>query len=84
MTKPTTNKYASSQAEQISLNSTKGNRKLFENDAYESISQSLFATAKSCHQANGDASTTQHKLLETFHAGLMRLNQSVDEKLNKK
>ncbi|XP_055321855.1 uncharacterized protein LOC129577963 [Sitodiplosis mosellana] len=84
MAKSNNSKYNSSQMDQSSSSNGRGNRKLFENDAYESFAQSLFSTAKSCHQAGSSTQATQRKLLETFHAGLSRLNQDIDKKLNQK
>lgn len=85
MAKPNANKFTSSQGEQsTNINGIRSNRKLFENDAYESFSQGLFATARSCHQTNADTSATQRKMLETFHANLMHLHQHIDDKLSKK
>lgn len=86
MSKPnSSSKYnSSSQADQSNSNNSRGNRKLFESDAYESFAQNLFSTAKSCHQSGSSTQATQRKLLETFHAGLTRLNQDIDKKLNQK
>lgn len=85
MAKPNSSKHNNaSQIDQSNSSNSRGNRKLFENDAYESFAQSLFSTAKSCHQAGSDVHTTQRKLLETFHSGLTKLNQDIDDKLKKK
>lgn len=81
MSKPSTSKFTLTQSDE---NNSRGNRKLFENDAYETISKSLFATAKSCHQAGNKVEITQRKVLESFHAGLSRLNEDIEAKLKKK
>ncbi|XP_031629189.1 tesmin isoform X2 [Contarinia nasturtii] len=76
------NKYNTLQMEQGT--SSRGNRKFFENDAYEKFSQSLFSTARACHQAGNSAEVTQRNLLERFQAGLTQLNDDIDKKLNQK
>lgn len=84
MSKSNNSKYNSSQADQSNASNSRSNRKLFENDSFETFSQSLYATAKACQQAGSNSQTTQRKILETFHAGLIRINQDMDKKLNQK
>lgn len=79
--KPFSIKPNTSQMDQSSSTNPRGNRNLFEKGTYDMFAQSLFATAKACHQARNDVHTTQRKLLETFHAGLTRLDKDIDDKL---
>lgn len=73
-----TSNYNSSQTDYGA--STRGNRKLFENDAYEKYSKSLFSTAKSCDQAGIIAKDTQRKLLNTFCEKLLEIKEDLDKK----
>lgn len=70
--------------DQGSASNGRGNRKLFEDDAYEKYSQRLFAAAKSSSEADDTTQQTQRKLLETFHASLVNINQELDKKKNQK
>lgn len=83
-TSESSNKYTTFQMDQNSASSSRGNRKLFDSDTFETFTQSLFATAKTCHQAKYDDNTTERKLLETYHAGLVRIKEDIEKKLNKK
>lgn len=65
-------------------NGARAGHNLFERDAYESFAQSLFSAAKSCHQNQSDVNTTHRTLLETFHAGLSRINQDIENKSRQK
>lgn len=56
------------------------NRNLFESGTYETIANSLFATAKQCHQNRCDDNTTTRKILETFQAGLSRIHEDIEKK----
>lgn len=77
-------KYATFQMDQNSASGSRGNRKLFDRDTFDSITQSLFATAKACHQAKCEDKITERKLLETYHAGLVRIKDDMEKKLSKK
>lgn len=65
-------------------NGARAGHNLFERDAYESFAQSLFSAAKTCHQNQSDVNTTHRTLLETFHAGLSRINQDLENKSRQK
>ena len=70
--------------DQGSASNGRGNRKLFEDGAYEKYSQRLIAAAKSSSEAGHTTDQTKRKLLETFHASLVNINQELDKKKNQK
>lgn len=76
------NSSSSPQGDQSSSSNGRGNRKLFEDGSYEKYTQKLFAAAKSSYEAGDTTQQTQRKLLETFHASLVQINEDLDKKLS--
>lgn len=77
-------KYNTSQTVQSTSNGRGKNRKLFDDDTYDTFSKSLFSTAKSCHESKSDDNTTHRKLLEAYSAGLSRICEDLDRRTGQK
>lgn len=77
-----TTKNQSFQAEPSGTNTARSRQSVFGPDAYKTISKSLFDTVRASHEENHDPSTRGRRLLETFHAQLLRLGEELEK--NKK
>lgn len=84
MDTPSTSKYAFPPKESTIVNKTRGGIKFLDDDTYEKVSRNLFATAKACHESNCDEKTTANKIIDTFHAELVKIKEIVDKKIPKK
>lgn len=74
----------SSQSSQSTSNVQSTNRKVFDDDVYDTFCKSLFSTAKSCHDSKCDDNTTHRKLLEAYKEGLTSLKKDAEKRLSHK
>lgn len=72
------------QSAQSTSNVQSTNRKLFDDDTYDTFGKSLFSTAKSCYESKSDDNTTHRKLLEAYNVGLSRIYEDLEKRSNQK